>query len=198
MIQELWRRLEAWGSINAPAMLEDLNPGAGENELLSLQEGLGIDLPRDFIDSLKVHNGENDGWPCKVFADRGAYLSTEGILEIWTLLQKIASEMTAYTDQMDVEEQIREGIVRVEGPVKPVDFSPKWVPILDCNGDVFWAIDFDPSDGGVVGQIVEVYWEGNSWKVIADSFKDLLSTYVLSLEANEYRIINGQPTQESV
>ena len=71
MIEEAWKRIEAWGRKNAPAMLEDLNVGASEEQISALESELRMKLPADFRRSLKVHDGESDGWPNKVFADRG-------------------------------------------------------------------------------------------------------------------------------
>ena len=195
MIEALWKRLEAWGQRNAPDMLEDLNPGATDSEIATLSSSLVRNLPESFLQSLKIHNGESDGWPCKVFADRGAYLSTTQIIEQWRQRQEIAQKIDGdYLE--DLEEQISEGIIDVVGPVNPVMFNSDWVPIMDCNGDVFWAIDFAPKDGGTVGQIIEVDWEGTLWHVVATSFEALLEDYVTSLESGEYRIEDGQPTKE--
>ena len=36
-ITELWERLEAWARNNAPAMLEDLNPGATDAQTAELE-----------------------------------------------------------------------------------------------------------------------------------------------------------------
>jgi len=44
-IDALWARLEAWGREKAPNMLEDLNPGASDEELGKLQTALGRELP---------------------------------------------------------------------------------------------------------------------------------------------------------
>ena len=191
-MQELWNRLKAWGSANAPAMLEDLNSGADDADVDALQDSLGIKLPTAFVESLKIHNGESDGWPYKVFAGRGAYLGTEDILKNWNLRNKVAVQMAIYEDQIAAENRLEARIMEIDGAVKPVSFSSMWIPFMDCNSDVFWAIDFDPDEGGVAGQIIQVDFEGASWKVIADSFEDLLTTYVSGLEGNEYQVINGR------
>ncbi|MEM8809982.1 MAG: SMI1/KNR4 family protein [Cyanobacteria bacterium P01_G01_bin.38] len=75
-------------------------------------------------------------------------------------------------------------------------FDRAWIPIMECNGDVFWAIDFAPSTAGTVGQIIEVDWEGTSWKVVANSFETFLEDYVSSLESGDYQIEDGYPTQD--
>jgi cell wall assembly regulator SMI1 len=195
MIEVLWKRLEAWGQSNAPDMLEDLNPGATDSEIATLSSSLGRELPERFLQSLKIHNGENDGWPCKVFADCGAYLSTTQIIEQWRQRQHITQENDG-DDLEDLEGLISEGIIDVVGPVNPVMFSSDWVPIMDCNGDVFWAIDFAPRDGGTVGQIIRVDWEGLLWHVVSPSFEVFLEDYVRSLESGQYRIEGGLPTKE--
>lgn len=190
-IEDLWCRLETWASQNAPAMLEDLNSGAGDEEIALLETALSVELPSSYKKSLAVHNGESDGWPCKIFADRGAYLSTQRVLEEWTERQKYADSEHLEGEE---EELIADGIIQVSGPVQIKMFLPTWIPFLECNGDVFWAMDFSPAEGGTNGQIIEVDWEGCTWKVISDSFVELMERYVTGLEQGEYIIHDGQPT----
>ena len=192
-IQELWSRLEAWGKTHAPAMLSDLNPGASPDEILGLESRLEVTLPDSFKASLAVHNGESDGWPSKVFADRGAHLSTQRILDEWK--QRREFGVSEDLDE-DADQLIADGIITVSGPVQPKMFLPEWVPFLECNGDVFWAMDLAPADGGVVGQIIEVDWESCSWAVIANSFHELFSAYVTDLESGRYDVRDGLPTAE--
>ena len=61
-ITELWARLEAWGTEPAPNMLEDLNKGASDAQVAELQAALARELPEPFLQSLRVHDGESDGW----------------------------------------------------------------------------------------------------------------------------------------
>lgn len=199
MTEQTWRRIVAWGESHAPAMLEDLNPGASASDIEALETAFGRRLPEDFRTSLVTHNGERDGWPCKVFADYGAYLSVDRILDIWKQRQEIARQMSQDEEEPeDPEELIREGVIFVEGPVRPELYLPEWLPIMDCNGDVFWAIDFNPAPGGKPGQVIMVDWEGTTWKVVAESFGDFLSKYATELEAGAYRVVDGQPTKEGV
>jgi len=195
-MQTLWERLETWAKDNAPSMAEDLAQGATSAEIEELEAIVGIALPVELRDSLAIHNGENDGWPCKIFADRGAYLSTQRIAEQWKSYQEIASQLDATYDS-DPDELIRDGIINVEGPVRPVMFDPAWLPIMECNGDVFWALDFAPGDGGTNGQVIEVDWEGCSWRVVATSFQALVEDYVDELESGAFRLEDGQPTKEA-
>lgn len=197
MIATIWNRIKEWGVSNAPEMLGDLNPGAAEEDISALEAELGCQMPADFKESLKIHNGESDGWPCKVFADCGAYLGTDRIIEAWKQRLAIAEEMSEHgSDIEDVEEQIREGFISVEGEVRPAMFLREWIPIMDSNGDIFWAIDLNPAEGGKPGQIIAVDWEGCSWKVVAGSFAEFIQQYADRLERGEYRIVDGLPTME--
>ena len=195
-IAEIWQRLEIWAGANAPKMLEDLNPGASDEQINELQSALGRELPASFAASLRTHNGESDGWPSKVFADMGAYHPAESIPEHWNMHQQIAEQVGMVFSPEEVAQQIRDNIITVEGPVQPATFRAEWIPILDCNGDVFWAIDFAPADGGTTGQIIKVDLEGCEWRVVADSFEEFLAAYVAELEAGEFPIRDGLPSKE--
>ena len=180
-IENLWSRLEAWAGANAPDILSDLNPGATPEQITALESELGTALPDTFKTSLAVHNGENDGWPCRVFVNHGAYLSTSRIVEEWRQRQQFGEDI-----EEDPDELSQLGVISIDGPVHPKLFSPSWVPFLECNGDVFWAMDFSPAAGGTAGQIIEVDWEGCSWKVVADSFAEFFENYVTAIERGEY------------
>lgn len=180
-VENLWVRLEAWATDNAPHILSDLCSGATTDQVRTLETELDVSLPDSFKTSLAVHSGEDDGWPAKVFTDYGAYLSTSCIAEEWRQRQQFDEDIEG-----DPEELIDQNVIMVDGPVKPKMFLTSWVPFLECNGDVFWDLDFSPAAGGKKGQVIEVDWEGNSWKVIADSFADFLENYVTGLERGEY------------
>ena len=185
-IDELWQRLKDWANTNAPEMLSDLNPGASVDDIKSLEKQLGVTLPDAFKASLAVHNGENDGWPCKVFADYGAYLSCNGIVEEWQQRNHIVRE------NPDIDRYPSDVI----GPMKSVSFHPAWVPFLNCNGDRVWALDMAPTEGGTPGQVIEIDWEGTYQRVIADSFERFFADYVEAIKSGDFEIVDGQPTKE--
>ncbi len=180
-IERLWARLESWARANAPEILAELNDGASNADIEALESALGIALPPAFKASLSVHNGEDDGWPCRVFAEHGAYLSTSRIVEEWQARQRHADAI-----ESEPGEGALDDVMSVDGPVQAKLFMPGWVPFLECNGDIFWAMDFNPAAGGTPGQIIEVDWEACSWSVVADSFTAFLEDYVIDLEQGEY------------
>ena len=199
MIESYWSRLKDWGRINAPAMLADLNLGASETDIAELELKLGLRIPEEFRKSLAIHNGEDDGWPNKVFANGGAYLDTTRIVYEWTQRLEHSQQVDPKDfDESEVEELIGLSVISVEGPVRPVLFQRDWIPIMEMNGDVFWALDMAPTEGGKLGQVIEVDWEGCSWQVIAGSFGEYMNSYVSDLEVGKYPVINGLPREKSM
>lgn len=196
-IAVLWQRLESWAGENAPEMLKELNPGANDVDIDALEKAFGYPLPVTYRDSLKTHNGESDGWPNRVFADMGAYHSAESALNDYNMYLSIGSQGTEF-DESEIAEQIEDDIITVEGPVRPHTFSPDWLPIMNCNGDVFWALDFAPADGGQKGQIIQVDLEGCYWAVVAPDFGTFFQQYVAGLEAGDYEVQEGLATKAPV
>ena len=189
-IVDLWARLTEWANANAPDMLADLNAPATEQQISDLEQQLGLELPAAFKETLAIHNGEDDGWPCKVFADYGAFLSCEQILHNWrTMLELTEAERAENPDEPDYPSD-------VTGPAQPLMFHKAWMPIMNCNGDRIWALDFAPAGDGTPGQVIEFDWECDYLAVIAPSFEVFLDEYLKSLEGGEYEIIDGRPTRE--
>jgi cell wall assembly regulator SMI1 len=46
-MQEIWRRIEQWLAIHAPALLSDLQPGASEQVIAETEAFLDITFPED-------------------------------------------------------------------------------------------------------------------------------------------------------
>ena len=57
-MQLSWTRIENWLADNAPEILENLNPGATEEEIKRTEEFLGLSFPEDVKDSYRIHNGQ--------------------------------------------------------------------------------------------------------------------------------------------
>ncbi|MCH9693963.1 MAG: SMI1/KNR4 family protein [Gammaproteobacteria bacterium] len=193
----LWQRLESWAGRNSPEMLRDLNPGADDADIDVLEKAFGQPLPQSYRDSLKTHNGESDGWPYRVFADMGAYHSTESALNDYNMYLDITGRMPDF-DEAELAAQIADDIITVEGSVQPLSFSTDWLPIMNCNGDVFWALDFAPASGGQRGQVIQIDMEGCYWGVVAPDFETFFEQYVSALEAGEYEVQEGLATKEPI
>jgi cell wall assembly regulator SMI1 len=178
-IKQLWQRLEAWANNNAPELLDELQGPASIVEIKELEKRLHLNLPEVLKESLLIHNGEDDGWPARVFYEYGAYLPVPKIYNLWKKLSSLSKDLERYIDDDEQPSDNR---------IKTVTFSERWIPVMEQNGDVFWAIDLDPGEAGINGQIIEVDWECDSYRVIADSFNDFLLKYVESLEGGKIDI----------
>jgi len=53
----IWERIEAWLKINAPEILNRLEPGASQAEIENTAAILGVEFPEDFKASYRIHNG---------------------------------------------------------------------------------------------------------------------------------------------
>jgi internalin A len=60
---------------NAPNALNNLQPGAGDEQIRQLEESLGIELPEDVKQLYRIHNGQIIGTPGFLYGNE--FLSIE-------------------------------------------------------------------------------------------------------------------------
>ena len=168
-----WDRIEQWLEENAAETLDMLAPGAEEDEIVDAEEALGLSFPDDLRQSYLRHNGEGDD---EVYLAQGWILmSLDAVVDNYKMLQKLYED--GVFDPND-------GLP--EGPVKPVWWSPKWIPVAENGGGDYLMIDLDPAEGGKVGQVVE-YWHNDDLRtVMAPSFAAFMAKMADDLEAGKY------------
>ena len=96
-MQLIWTRIENWLADNAPEILENLNPGATEEEIKRTEEFLGISFPEDVKDSDRIHNGQKpyvdtpDGqqWKDYCLIDMWQLLSLDRIKHEWSIWKEL-------------------------------------------------------------------------------------------------------------
>ena len=186
-IDNFWSRLESWAADNKPDMTAELNGPARQEELRELEAALELSLPPDFSASLLCHNGETElAGEGLVWADGGGLLSTQKILEWWRTLRELNSEPPASAEE--TRSLIESGVISVQGPVKAIGFSPRWIPFMERNSDVYWCVDLDPAEHGRPGQIIKVDPECCLWEVCAESYAAFFERYVSDLETGVFEI----------
>lgn len=186
---EVWKRLSAYAARHAPAMTSELRGPASDEDLAVLAE-LGLELPSALIESLRIHDGEDDDSWGALLAGGGCLLSAKAICERYRML----GETLVGFDHQDLCHPLEEAVGI--GPVRTLNHSPSWLPIIDLNGDVLWYIDLDPAPGGVPGQIIRVDLESNEWLVCADSLEAFWTHYLAALESRRIRSKEGKPEAE--
>lgn len=167
-LDEIWEQIEAWNARNSESDLgSSLNPGATNEAIEKLTKQLEVQLPLDFLDSLKRHNG-TVAWTTEFC--NGTLLSAD-------LMQNKLHEMRCIADDLLVANR-NNGIgekmtLTVSGPVQSQFWSDRWIPfhVSDYSQTCF---DFSPAPRGEIGQIISVSWEGGTVKVIAPNFLEFL------------------------
>jgi cell wall assembly regulator SMI1 len=176
-----WARIETGLGRVLPASLPLLAAPAGEPAIDAVEAALGIALPPDFRESLRVHNGTRWGRPSPVPLD--LLYDTDGIVEATRMWRANDSSDPNVDDPQAWAYLVDRGHLALTGPVRPIVGAPGRVVVGDMNGDVHWYLDFDPAPGGTPGQVVRVDIECGQWDVLAPSWRELLLRYAEDLES---------------
>lgn len=172
-MKQRWKRIKAWMQMNAPQLIENLNPGATKAEFATLETRIGKRLPTAFKNFYKIHNGQREGSDGLVNAEE--MLSTTRMLGEWQTWKELLDEGTFE----DFEAQPDPGI-------KNTWFNRYWIPITYDGAGNHLCMDLDPAAGGQVSQIITMDHEDGRRKLIAPTFKGFIKDYVRKLETGEY------------
>lgn len=164
----LWQRLHA----AAPECCALLRGPASTQDLEALR-ALDLPLPMAFLDSLQMHDGEQD--PGALFPFGLQLLSIETLLRLRDEALDTEAEYPDCDELDDDDEPLRAAI----GPVRPVVDSRRRLVFLR-NEDAEFALDFDPAPGGTPGQVIRC---NEAWAVCAPSFESFLLAHAERLEA---------------
>lgn len=180
-MRDFWIQIEKWLNKNCPHLIEELNSGVSQQDIEILESKLNISLPADFLEFYKIHNGQN---------------SSEGLFELNVLLpfDRIVNNWTVYTELLDrCEFDDDEGKVLtvsyLDKGLKNNWWNHKWIPIAsDARGEDI-CIDFDPSEEGTLGQIIDVFSNIDGRLLLSGSFHEWIEKYVADLEAGLYTYV---------
>jgi cell wall assembly regulator SMI1 len=177
-MEEIWERIEAWLTGNAPDTLADLRPGASDADIKKAEQALSVGLPADLVESYKVHDGQRGG-SGPLFGDY-ALLSLEHAVKEWETLKKLADGG---------------GFRSVRGrpapQVKSDWWNPRWIPVASNSSGDFLCADLDPMPPGKSGQIVSFLHADAARALVAEDFESWLSGYVEDLESGKYKVEDG-------
>jgi len=161
-----WVELEAHLRANAPALLADLNPPASNESLHALELHLGVDLPADYLDFLRGHDGQK-GHADALFGDY-EFLSTDRVQDAWDFLKKQSARSDFSND--DAEPSIG---VRNEW------WNLKWIPFATNGSGDYLCMDLAPTNGGSSGQIISMWHDDGARKIKGRSFSAWLLGFFL-------------------
>jgi cell wall assembly regulator SMI1 len=181
-IAELWDRIHAWLGGHAPRILANLNQPATPAELAAAEKQLGQPMPEAWRELYRVHNGMNsDGNMGSLFHGM-EFMPLEDVLS-----EQIANSAS---DAPPVPVRAADAGVRKEEM-----FNPKWIPFAKDYGECQLRFDLDPSDEGMLGQIIFTDYADETVIVLGRSLRDFLISFIQDLEAGRY-LLNKEALAE--
>ena len=171
-IIETWKRLDTL-LVSVDGASEELGPPATDAQIALLEAALSITLPPDFKKSLRCHDGA------------GRVLFLVGDYRLWPIAEII--EVNSNRRSLHVSNEFSSG--DATGCVKDLIYNPLWIEFGDNGGNGAIAIDLDPGEKGLGGQIIGLYEDG------VDLLADSISAFLVST-ANE--IESGARTWDAI
>ncbi len=137
-MQQIWARLEAWLQANAPEMLEMLQPGALDEQIVATERALGIQFPDVVRQSYRIHNGQTDyGYG---LINGRELLSLERIQQEW----EVWYELLTGGEFADIASEPDAG-------VRSDWWNACWIPLTYDGAGNHDCLDLAPGEGGTVG-----------------------------------------------
>lgn len=156
---QLWQRIrETYSEDEEYAEFEFAAP-ATDSEIELLTETVG-ELPAEFIESLKVHNG------CTWLLGFGELLSIEGLIQQWNMYSE-------WQSNDDYGKGPSWSTDELKGPVKPYWWGQKRIYVTDNSGDHV-TLDLDPPGDGTYGQLIKHCHEVGPKYIIANGWFEFL------------------------
>ena len=182
-MQLSWTRIENWLADNAPEILENLNPGATEEEIKRTEEFLGVSFPEDFKDSYLIHNGQ------KPYVDTpdGQQWKDYCLMDMWQLLSldRIKHEWSIWKELLDTG-GLGDNYMTLDNGEVCEWWNPRWIPLTSNFCGDHHCLDLSASLRGSEGQIILMWHDIDIREIDAPSFKAWLGTFADDLEAGHY------------
>jgi cell wall assembly regulator SMI1 len=190
-LKKSWARIEHWLRENFPESLDKLLYPAIENHIAIIEETIGISFPPALVTLLLLHNGEKGPWPPGLFPNGQRFLPVQAILATWKGLKKSHGKRQNLEDSGAYwRALVDDRIISIEGPVKPLFGSDRWIPISMDSDNTTHFLDYDPPHGGTPGQVIAANPDKGMYRLLAPSFIHYMEKYAMDLAVNKYTL-NG-------
>lgn len=156
-MKEKWKKLEDWLKVSNPMLLADLNPAATDDDIRILEEKIGVQLPTDFVECLKIHNGQK-GSADGLFSGM-EFLSSQRILDEWKIWKNLMDR--GHFEHFEAKSEIE---------IQNTWWNPRWIPFTSNGAGDHLCLDLAPTDRGQLGQIITVWHDDGYRKKNANSF----------------------------
>lgn len=174
-MREVWERVRRALDTHAPGLSKTLRRGADEAALGAAEAALGVTLPDEVRESMRIHDGTSyyivDGWE---------FEPVDRIVSLHAMFCEFVDDGTITLGDSNW--------VRTHGPVRPQKWNRRWISIAsDGNGDHL-ALDLDPPPDGTLGQVIRIDRDVRDVYVIAPSLRAMLEGFADDLEQGRYDI----------
>jgi cell wall assembly regulator SMI1 len=167
-IANLWQRIEKWLAQHAPDRLKELNEGASDRSIATLEKTIGRKLPADYAASLRLHDGN-------AYLTTYQYLDSDSVAANWEAWVQLENDSRPIHDPS-------------AGIIKPKWWHRGFVPFAEDSGGNFHCLDLDPGPKGTVGQVI--IWEMTMGPAPSgqDSFTTWLTDYASGLANGRFQV----------
>jgi len=180
---------------NAHSLYRALRKPASDAQLARLARLVPAKLPRDFVQSLKTHDGLRDSYlgQNRLF-DYNALLPVRAIISEYQMLCQHQEQFGGCGGQAGNDPGLR----------NDARWRPGWLPVMDADGDKL-VLDLDPAPGGSVGQVFEWSNTGSTrLRVLAPTFAEWLAGLAEALSKRRFGLdefggiwLGGIPSAEA-
>lgn len=168
-----WSRFEAWLAEHWSEGRAALNPPATEEQLVQLEKTLGLKLPQDYMDCLKVHNGQN--LDVGGLFDGSHFLSTDDILIHWARWKNLLDAGKFEGKKSDSASGVQRDW-----------WNPRWIPFAYNDYGGYLCLDLAPDDSGRPGQIITMWPDTSERTLEASSFRDWFRAYTKRVFSGDF------------
>lgn len=169
---DAWERVEAWLQANCPRAYKNLGKPAKDAKVAELEKKLSIKLPNEVIEVYRRHDGQTMGPP---IAGDWKLLPLKSIQAQWEIQKKLLDE-GAFADVT----------ATARGPVRPLWWNSRWIPVTFNGSGDLQCIDLDPAEGGKIGQIVVYRHDDEIRECVAESLTAWLNQLATDMEDGKY------------
>ena len=159
-----------------------LNPPASDESIQELSNALGFSLPPTLIELLRLADGEADGSGGMFCGE--SLLSCEGILLAHDWHEAELDGMADDEGHFVECPFVKQGLV----------WRPTWIPIVFGHNQTSLFIDSDPSEIGVVGQVVLSAQIDGTSGLVASSIPDL---FHIARTISKSELLLGYPLKKA-
>jgi molybdopterin molybdotransferase len=178
-VKKAWQTIEGVLWENAHSVYLALREPATDIQLARLAKIIPAKLTRDFVQSLKVHDGLRHSYHGQVrLFDFYALLPVASIIAEYTMMCDLQVVCQFPGSQAGADPAIR----------NDAHWRPGWLPIMDADGDKL-ILDLDPAPGGTAGQVFKWSNAGSMrLRVLAPSFAEWLAGLAEMLGKRRFRL----------